>query len=188
MKVKQISQDEARVLCLFTQKLKYCSSSFKEPSLKEKPTKATNKTYLPNPKWDSTKFLSSSAWIHMWQSHTLNHKSHTPWPPYGKRAEETTASAQACCSEFQLHQGNGINNPPPGSIQKQEGNNWCENHLQFSYTSEMWRGSYAQGWDLIVSISPTVERISKRSQQCHTSAFIKISNKFPPIRGRVVLN
>lgn len=55
MKVKQISQDEARVLCLFTLKLKYCSSSFKKPSLKEKHTKATNETYLPNPKRDSTK-------------------------------------------------------------------------------------------------------------------------------------
>ena len=42
--------------------------------------------------------------------------------------------------------------------------------------------------DLIVSISPTMERISKRSQQCHTSTSIKTSNKFPPITGRVVLN
>lgn len=145
MKVKQIRQDEARVLCLFTQKLKYCCSSFKKSNLKENPTKATNKIYLPNLKWDNTKISIIFRWVGMWQSHTLNHKSHTPWPPYGKHAGETTAPAQACCSEFQLHQGDGINNPPLGSLQKQEGNNWCENHLQFSYTFVMWRGSYARG-------------------------------------------
>lgn len=43
-------------------------------------------------------------------------------------------------------------------------------------------------WDLIMSVSPAAERISKHSQQHHTSAFIKISNKFPSITGKAVLN
>lgn len=156
---------------------------------KKIPQKQQTKYTYPTWSEIAPRFLSSSAWVSMWQSHTLNHKSHTPWPPYGKYAGETTASAQACCSELQLHQGDGINNPPPGSIQKQEGNNWCENHLQFSYT--LWCEEavmHKAVWDLIMSVSPTVERISKHSQQCHTSAFIKISNKFPSIAGKAALN
>lgn len=139
MKVKQISQDEARVLCLFTQKLKYCSSSFKKPSLKEKPIKATNKTYLPNLKWASTKIsIIFSLGTHVTKPHTESQISHSLVSLW------ETCRGNNSFSTSLLHQGNGINNPPPGSIQKQEGNNWCENHLQFSYTSEMWIGSYAQ--------------------------------------------
>lgn len=146
MKVKQISQDEARVLCLFAQKLKYFSSSFKRPSLKEKPTKATNDTYLPKPKWDSTKIsIIFSLGTHVTKPHAESQISHSLASLWETCRGNNSFSTEACCSEFQLHQGNGINHPPPGSIQKQEGNNWCENHLPFSYTFEMWRGSYAQG-------------------------------------------
>lgn len=59
--------DEARVLCLFTQKLKYCSSSFKKPSWKEK----THKMNYTHPICSETTVTASLG------THATNLTSHT---------------------------------------------------------------------------------------------------------------